>query len=217
MAVQGLDMKLLDERCARGGIPAESQEVFQPDLETLLRREKVRPGDAQHLVSHGPERVEPQGLVSGGIGEDVSVFPVGLRDIIIHGVVEKTRHKASGRDRPSGMARGRNIVEKHRAEGAVDEVEPLEMLYLIDGEGRIPLFHLVKNINIDSSSGSECKCHLSAPFFGRLLKNAHLPRFPHPSSLRRTSKYTSFLRISGALHLGIFEQPAENDFSSTWY
>jgi hypothetical protein len=46
----------------------------------------------------------------------------------------------------------------------------------------------------------------------RLLKNAHLLRFPHPSSLRRTSKYASFLRTSGALQLGIFEQPAENDF-----
>ena len=43
--------------------------------------------------------------------------------------------------------------------------------------------------------------------FSRLLKNVHLLRFPHPSSLRRTSKYASFLRISGALHLGIFEQP----------
>ena len=48
----------------------------------------------------------------------------------------------------------------------------------------------------------------------RLLKNAHLLRFPHPSLLRRTSKYASLLRISGALHLGIFEQPAENDFFS---
>ena len=68
----------------------------------------------------------------------------------------------------------------------------------------------------------------------RLLKNAHLLRFPHPSSLRRTSKYASVptsptrrrgkksllirrdatLRLSGALHLGIFEQPAENDFFS---
>jgi len=43
-----------------------------------------------------------------------------------------------------------------------------------------------------------------------LLKNAHLRRFPHPSSLRRTPKYASYLRISGALHLGIFEQSAEN-------
>jgi hypothetical protein len=54
----------------------------------------------------------------------------------------------------------------------------------------------------------------------RLLKNAHLLRFPHPSSLRRTSaKYASIdislgLRISGALHLGIVEQPEKNHFFS---
>ncbi len=48
----------------------------------------------------------------------------------------------------------------------------------------------------------------------RLLKNVHLLRCPYPSSLRRTSKYASLLRISGALHLGIFEQPAEDDFFS---
>ncbi len=45
------------------------------------------------------------------------------------------------------------------------------------------------------------------PLSNRLLKNGHLRRFPHPSSLRRTAKYASFLRISGALHLTIFEQP----------
>ena len=38
---------------------------------------------------------------------------------------------------------------------------------------------------------------------------------PHPSSLRRTVKYVSLLRISGALHLGIFEQPERNDFFSS--
>ena len=48
----------------------------------------------------------------------------------------------------------------------------------------------------------------------RLLKNAHLRRCPHPSSLRRTSQYASLLRISGALHLGIFEQPKKIDFFS---
>jgi hypothetical protein len=32
----------------------------------------------------------------------------------------------------------------------------------------------------------------------RLLKNGHLLRFPHPSSLRRTAKYASLLRISPA-------------------
>ena len=44
---------------------------------------------------------------------------------------------------------------------------------------------------------------------GGLMKNIHLRRYPHPSSLRRTSMYASLLRISGALHLDIFDQPAK--------
>jgi hypothetical protein len=47
---------------------------------------------------------------------------------------------------------------------------------------------------------------------GRLLKNAHLLRFPHSSSLRRTTKYVSLLKISEALHLDIFEQPEKMIF-----
>jgi hypothetical protein len=41
----------------------------------------------------------------------------------------------------------------------------------------------------------------------RLSENAHLLRYPHPSSLRRTSLYASFLGISEALSLDIFHQP----------
>jgi hypothetical protein len=55
---------------------------------------------------------------------------------------------------------------------------------------------------------------MRSSIFSRLLKNAHLQRCPHPSPLRRTSKYASLLRISGALHLGIFEQSEKNDFFS---
>jgi len=46
----------------------------------------------------------------------------------------------------------------------------------------------------------------------RLVKNTHLLRYAHPSSLQRTCMYASFLRISRALHLDVFEQPAENYF-----
>jgi hypothetical protein len=45
-----------------------------------------------------------------------------------------------------------------------------------------------------------------------MLKNAHLLRYPHPSSLQRTFKYASLLRISEALHLGIFEHPGKKRF-----
>jgi hypothetical protein len=44
-----------------------------------------------------------------------------------------------------------------------------------------------------------------------MLKNAHLLRSLHSSSLQRTYKYASLLRISGALHLGIFEHPASGE------
>jgi len=55
----------------------------------------------------------------------------------------------------------------------------------------------------------------SEPFYAnRLLKNAHLRRSPHPSSLQRTFRYASLLRISGALRLGIFDQPEKNEFSN---
>ncbi len=53
-----------------------------------------------------------------------------------------------------------------------------------------------------------------------LSENVHLPfdkltalskveelRYTHPSSLQRTHKYASFLRILCALHLNIFQQP----------
>jgi hypothetical protein len=46
----------------------------------------------------------------------------------------------------------------------------------------------------------------------RLSENAHLLRYPHPSSLRRTTTYASFLGISEALHLGIFHQPLRGRF-----
>jgi hypothetical protein len=53
------------------------------------------------------------------------------------------------------------------------------------------------------------------PLSNRMLKNAHLLRSPRPSSLQRTYKYASLLRISGALHLGIFEHPGKNYFFSS--
>ena len=50
----------------------------------------------------------------------------------------------------------------------------------------------------------------------RLMKNAHLRRCPHPSSLRRTYEYASLLRISDALHLGIFDQPERLAFQRAY-
>ena len=43
-----------------------------------------------------------------------------------------------------------------------------------------------------------------------------LPRVKHGAgSLQRTAKYASLLRISGVLHLALFEQPGKDDFFSS--
>jgi hypothetical protein len=47
----------------------------------------------------------------------------------------------------------------------------------------------------------------------RLLKNGHLLRFPHPSSLQRPAKYASLLRILGALHLVFLSNLEKRTFS----
>jgi hypothetical protein len=57
----------------------------------------------------------------------------------------------------------------------------------------------------------------------RLLKNTHLLRYPAASpSWWRGKKLLlirrdATLRIPGALHLGIFDQPAKNDFFNRLY
>ncbi|HUL20560.1 MAG TPA: hypothetical protein VLZ10_03840 [Thermodesulfobacteriota bacterium] len=65
------------------------------------------------------------------------------------------------------------------------------------------------------SDGNAANCHRDSnyrPGTSRLLKNGHLVRYPHPSSLQRTAEYASLLRISEALHLAIFEQPGKDEF-----
>ncbi len=50
-------------------------------------------------------------------------------------------------------------------------------------------------------------------FYWRLSENPHLLRYPHPSSLRRTCMYDSFLGISDALYLEIFHQSPRSSIS----
>jgi hypothetical protein len=65
------------------------------------------------------------------------------------------------------------------------------------------------------NNDSACFCSLIFfPLSSRLLKNAHLRRYPHSSLLRRTSMYASLFGISGALHPDVFEQPEQQVFFS---
>jgi hypothetical protein len=44
------------------------------------------------------------------------------------------------------------------------------------------------------------------------LKKHHLLRCAYPSSVNVLRKYAFFLRIARALHLALFERPAQMDF-----
>jgi hypothetical protein len=50
--------------------------------------------------------------------------------------------------------------------------------------------------------------------FNRLLKNACLLRFPHPSPFNVPASTPHGLGISGALHPDVFEQPESAAFSA---
>ena len=65
------------------------------------------------------------------------------------------------------------------------------------------------------ATGDQVALSREGTMITRLLKNAHLRRYPHSSSLRRTSMYASLLGISDALHLSVFDQPAKQVFCST--
>jgi hypothetical protein len=55
-------------------------------------------------------------------------------------------------------------------------------------------------------------CKTRILIYSRLLKNTHLLRCAHLSSLRRTVKYASFLMILRALQLNVFDQPVKKHF-----
>jgi hypothetical protein len=63
----------------------------------------------------------------------------------------------------------------------------------------------VKDWQIDQSKEDDS--------LNRLLKKVRLLCCPHPLSLRSTTMYDSFLKISGVSYQGLFEQPVKIGFS----
>ena len=99
----------------------------KPSRSSKRRRRRSSPGqgarvaDAHHLVAQGQHGVEAQGLVAGGVGEQVGVAAVRVADVVVHGAEEGGGHEAARRHRAARVAR-LGVVEQHRAERAVDEV-----------------------------------------------------------------------------------------------
>jgi hypothetical protein len=66
------------------------------------------------------------------------------------------------------MTGGRHVIKEQGTKGSVDEVQRLKMLHLIRRDWFLSFFHLLGNIDIESSSRAKGHCHsllLSVLFF----------------------------------------------------
>lgn len=57
------------------------------------------------------------------------------------------------------MARGRDVIEQHRAKATIDQIEVFEELHLVGRDRGLPVLQFLHHIEIRSSSGSEHKSH----------------------------------------------------------
>ncbi|MBS1196050.1 MAG: hypothetical protein H6R33_770 [Actinobacteria bacterium] len=125
VAVEGLRGEPAEQRGGLGRVAAEAEQVLEAEAEAGLPGQGLRGADAHDLVPHRQHGVQAQGLVAGGVGEQVGVAAVGVGDVVVHGGEQGGGHEAPRGHRPPRVAR-LGVVEQHRAERPVDQVVPGE-------------------------------------------------------------------------------------------
>ena len=68
------------------GFLRNPRQVLQTNLKIFRFGKKIGLADAQGLISHGPEGIEPHGLVARCKGDDVGILPGWIGDIIIQDI-----------------------------------------------------------------------------------------------------------------------------------
>ena len=116
------------------------------------------------LVAQRPHGVQAHGLVAGGVADDVGILAVRRAGVVVHGVEQQAGHEVPGRDGPAGVARGRHVVEEHRAQRAVEQVERLETLQILRRQGALTGLQHVRDVDVDAATGAEGEGHAAAPF-----------------------------------------------------
>jgi hypothetical protein len=192
MAVEGLGLVLHEQRRPGGGVAAEPEEVLEAQPPALRGRQPVRRLDALDLVAQRPHRVEPQRLVTGGVGQHVGVLALRVADVVVHRVEQQPGHDASRRDGAAGVARGGDVVVEQGAERAIDQVELFEQRQLSRRERRPGVGGLFGEIEILATPGSELERHRMSPRRARRYRaRAHLGATlatavtPHPPRRHR--------------------------------
>jgi hypothetical protein len=67
VAVERLGAELPEQRGLGDGVAAETQEILEAEAELHVSREKLRRPKTRNLVPDRPHRIQPHGLVAGGV------------------------------------------------------------------------------------------------------------------------------------------------------
>ena len=159
VAVQRLGVEPPEEGCGGDGVPAEAEQVLQPQPAAVVGRQELRSAHARDLVAERPDGVQAHGLVAGGVADDVGVRAVGVVQAVVGGVEEDGLDEAAGRDGASGVAGGGHVVEEDPAEGAIQEVERLELGDLRVVQRRLRRREVGVDGKVDGAPGAEGHRH----------------------------------------------------------
>ena len=86
------------ERCISHRIAAESEQILQPQLLALARRQQLGRRDPGDLIPQRPHGVETHRLMAGGEGDDVGVGAIGVGQVVVHGSEQQQLHEPARRD-----------------------------------------------------------------------------------------------------------------------
>ncbi len=93
--------------------------------------------------------------MAGGVGDHVGLRPVGVRQVVVHGVEQDARHHPPGGDRAPRVARHGHVVEHQGAQRPVDEIQGLELPQLLGREGGLGLIRGEAKVDVAPAAGSE--------------------------------------------------------------
>ena len=212
--------ELFGERNGEDSAPepsCEEEEPFSRMLEDALsgvdQAAIIRQKYPEHVQVLEQQRISPRGT----LGAELDLHGCHVREALVR--VEAFLETAGLRARSGPHYCGQGL---HSQGSAVlpDAVEG--KIVELKRRGRVATFAWEKKTQTRQRRGDRipvvghgCAGTKSTLFFLKLLKNAHLLRCAHHSSLRRTEEYASFLIIAcrqvsqtaRALHLCVFEQP----------
>jgi len=129
-------------------------------LKNLTTGQELRGPQADDFVPQGPEGIEPQRFVPGGVRDQVGIFPVRLGYVVVQGVENDGGGERPGGDGAPGMAGGGDVIIEQGAQGTANQVERLEMSELFRRKVIFRALSFFRHIDVDAPSGAQGESHV---------------------------------------------------------